>query len=43
MKTTTLIIEYWDPKIHKVFQGPYLRKHLYVNEKKLRKYDPIIL
>lgn len=41
MKTISLVIEYWDPKKHKVFFGPYLRKYWFVNGKKLKRLDPI--
>lgn len=43
MKTINLVVEYWDPKKHKVFSGPYLRKYWYVDLKKVKRSDPIMI
>jgi len=43
MKTVHLVIEYWDPKKHKVFVGPYLRKYWYLGSKRIKHSDPIIV
>ena len=35
MKTRYYLVEYWDPKVDRVFCGPYLRKHWYLNGKRI--------
>ena len=43
IKQIALRVEYWDPKIHRVYQGPYLRKHWYLNGKQAKRSGPVML